>query len=362
MQGVRRKRVTQVGSGAYSIYLPKKWIDAWSPEQKVAREVDLHVINNSLLIVPAVRRRRYEAAVSTDQATVRVMLVSAYSRGYNDVTLRPQDEDCVAMARDLLRHLDERLLTTVGSNRIAFTLQENLPAAFASGDDLLQRMATKLREMVSLAGECVEAYGTRPQRAIHSAQLLHAMHEEDLHRLYHQALRLVANLELPLGNVSDFQLLDLVAAELETVGRKCVAVSQAVLTGHGIPPSDVRLPRADLAARVKPIEAHPILTSVLRVYGRSFEEAGEHLARLSKALQQHDLAGLMAVIEGATHSEQELNRRLYATIEGGLGDARIMSPEAYTAYTIRHATGSLFSGLARAADRAANLTAAQERP
>src|SRR5688572_18974933 len=45
---IKRKRVTQVGSGAYSIYLPKRWIDGWPPEQREKREVDLHQINQSL--------------------------------------------------------------------------------------------------------------------------------------------------------------------------------------------------------------------------------------------------------------------------------------------------------------------------
>ena len=365
MQAIRRKRVTQVGSGAYSVYLPKKWIDSWSREQRLEREVDLHFINTSLLIVPVLRRRSFEAAVEPTQAHVRTMLLSSYVRGHSETTLRPKhgafDEDCVAMARDFQRHLDERLLTTVSPERIGFTLQESMPPSFASAADLLQLMVTKLREMVGLAAECVEAYGTRAERVLHTARLLHVLQEEDLSRLYYQAIRLVANLELPLGNVSDFQFLDLVAAELQTVGQECVAVANAVIAGYGLAPSDLALPRADLAKRAASTEEMPpVVLAIVRVYGRSFEEARGLLSGFDEALRKRDVGGLIGVMDAAAEAERVLNRRLFSTIEDVVGQGRAMSPAAYTAYQVRHSSGRVFSGLGRAADRAACLSAAQE--
>lgn len=365
MQGIKRKRVTQVGSGAYSVYLPKKWIDGWDAEQRREREVDLHLINNSLLIVPARRRRSFDATVSTDATHVRLMLHSSYLRGHHEAILRPRegtfDEDCVAMARDFLRHLDERLATTVSPDRIGFTLQEGVPPPFASGADLLQVMGTKLREMAGLAGECVEAYGTRPERAVHTARLLHALQEEDLSRLYSQAIRLVANLELPLGTVSDFQYLDLVAAELQTVGQKCVAVAHAVMSGYGVGAADLELPKADLLRRLEPVDAMPpVVLAIVRVYARSFEEAQNLILRLNASLQSRDAVALLDVGSAAAQAEDVLHRRLFATIEDVVGDGRAMSPAAYTAYQVRHAAGSVFAGIGRAAERAASLCAAQE--
>ncbi|MCA1818678.1 MAG: hypothetical protein LC620_01275 [Halobacteriales archaeon] len=288
MQGTKRKRVTQVGSGAYSVYLPKKWIDGWSPEQRAAREVDLHFINNSLLIVPALRRLRFETKVDTEQAFVRMMLLSAYVRGHHEVVLHPKgafDEDCVAMARDLLRHLDERL----------------------------------------------------------------------------QAIRMVANLELPLGAVSDFQFLDLVAAEMQTVGSQCVAVGHAVISGYGLSPADLLLPRADLAKRAAAVrDLPPVVLAIVRVYGRSFEEARTLLARFAAALEARDATALLAIVASAEQAQNDLARRLFATIEELVGQGGSLSPAAYTAYQVRHAAGSVFAGLGRAAERAASLSAAQE--
>src|SRR5688572_17006322 len=91
VEAVKRKRVTQVGSGAWSIYLPKKWIDSWSPEQQAGREVDLHLINNSLLIVPVLQERAIEAEVSCRADQLRTVLLSAYVRGAASVRLKPED-------------------------------------------------------------------------------------------------------------------------------------------------------------------------------------------------------------------------------------------------------------------------------
>src|ERR1041385_1577206 len=89
VEAVKRKRVTQVGSGAWSIYLPKKWIDSWIPEQQAGREVDLHRISNSLLVVPVRQDRSFHATIPPRPDTVRTLLLSAYVRGHDAVELRP---------------------------------------------------------------------------------------------------------------------------------------------------------------------------------------------------------------------------------------------------------------------------------
>jgi hypothetical protein len=362
---IKRKRITQVGSGAYAIYLPKKWIDAWSREQRARREVDLHLINNSLLIVPVLRRRRFEARVRADAEHVRTMLLSSYVRGHHEATLRPAgdqpfSEACVAMARSFLRHLDERLLTTVRPHEISFVVPDNAPPAYATGDALLRLMVTKLQEMVTLAAECVESFGTRPEGALHAAQLLASMQEEDLARLYRQALRMVANLELPLGTASEFQVLDLVAAELESMGASCLAVAHVVVAAHGIAPADLHGPRAELGRRMEPLADLPTaLTTVLRVYARAFEQAHAILGRLGAALQGRGTEDLLQVMRDARAAATELSTRLYATVQELLRGGQLSAP-AYIVYQVRQPASSLLFGLERAAERAVSLTAAQE--
>jgi hypothetical protein len=286
-------------------------------------------------------------------------------RGHHEVVLRPTrgefDEDCVALARDLLRHLDERLLTTVRTTEIAFSVHEDAPPTFATGGDLLRLMATKLREMLTLASECVESFATRPERALHLAQILRSLQEDDLSRLYHQAIRLVANLELPVTTVSDFQHLDLVAADLESAGRACVEVAHAVVAGYGLDPDDLARPRSDLQKRLQgPGEVPAVVHAILRTYLRTFEEAQAILASLGEAMQARDAVALVGLDAAARNAERDLNRRLFATVRDVVTDTQPLTPVAYTAYQIRYAAGLVLTGLGRAAERNAVMLAAAE--
>src|ERR1051325_429061 len=250
VEAVKRKRVTQVGSGAWSIYLPKKWIDSWIPEQQAGREVDLHRISNSLLVAPVRQARAFPATTPPRPDTVRTLLLAAYVRGHDAVELRPDagafDSDCIAATRDFLRHLDERLVATVTPEAIGFRLPEAVPGARGGRAALLGLMASKVREVVALAADCAEHHGSDPDRALHAARLLQSIHDEDVARLFHQTLRRAATLDLPLQAVTDFQLLDLAASHLHGIGAQAVRVAATILEGYGLTLDDLAYPRPDL--------------------------------------------------------------------------------------------------------------------
>jgi hypothetical protein len=363
VQAIKRKRVTQVGSGAYSIYLPKRWIDGWGPEQQARREVDLHQINQSLLIVPVLRDDHLDLSCATDTATVCALLHSAYVRGHHHVTLRPRDgrfpDECAAAAREFLRRLDERLRSTVGADRIAFTLQRELPAPFTSGMDLLQFMAARLREVIDLAAECVEASPEQPDRALHAARLVVAIHEEDLSRLFAQALRLVATLELPLGRVSDFQLLDLAADEYHTAGAACVQVAATVLAGYGFAPADLAYPRQELLRRVgRPPPAAPVVRDVVQGHRAAFQAAQSLLARVGPALQAHDVATLLRLQADARAAQDAQHATELAIARARWGEPDTLEA-GFTAHQLTQPIAALLGSLGRLAQTGLALCGAQ---
>lgn len=363
MPPIKRKRVTRVGSGAYSIYLPKRWIDGWGPEQQARREVDLHQINQSLLIVPVLRDDHLALLCGSDPAVVCALLRSAYVRGHHQATLAPRDgrfgDDCVAAARDFLRRLDERLRPQVGGDRIGFTLQRELPAPFTSGTDLLQSMAARLREVIDLAAECVEAGADQPDRALHAARLVLAIHEEDLSRLFAQALRLVATLELPLGSVSDFQLLDLAAAEYHAAGAACVQAAATVLAGYGLTPADLAYPRPELLKRLgRRPPMPPLARGIAQVHRAAFHAATRLLDALGPALQAHDVAALLALQADARAAQQGQQDALLAVAREHWGQEG--APGAgFTAHQLAHPVAALLGALGRLAQTGLALCGAQ---
>ena len=365
MPPIKRKRVTQVGSGAYSIYLPKRWIDAWGPEQMQAREVDVHQINQSLLIVPVVRADRLELAVPTDAPALCALLHSAYVRGHHDVAFTPAagrfGDDAVAAARAFLRRLDERLRSTVGPDLIGFTLQRELPPPFTSGTDLLQFMATRLREVIDLVAECVEASADHPDKLLHAARLALAIHNEDLSRLFAQALRLVATLELPLGRISDFQLLDLAADEYHTAGTACVQAATTVLAGYGIAASDLAYPGPDLLRRIgRPPSTPALARAILKGYRPAFAEAQRALDRVGPAIATHDVVTLLAVQDQVREAQAALQAATFTAVQDHWGEPQDGgAPATATAHQVGQPIAALLGCLGRLAQTGIALCGAQ---
>jgi phosphate uptake regulator len=365
VEAVKRKRVTQVGSGAWSIYLPKKWIDSWSPEQQAGREVDLHLINRSLLIVPVLQDRAFEAEVSCQADELRTVLLSAYVRGAVAVRLRPDggrfDSDCIAAARDFLRHLDERLVATVGPDAIGFHVPEAGPGTGAALD-LMALMAAKVREVVGLAADCVEHSGTDPDRALHAARLLQAIHEEDLSRLFHQTLRRVATLELSLESVTDFQLLDLAATHLHAMGAQAVRVAATILDGYGLKPEDLAYPRGDLVRRLgRRPSLPPVAREIVQGYRKPFAAAQALVTGLPPALAAGDVAALRMLGAEAVAARAELQEALFSAVVRHWGDeaSREGAALGFIAYQVGHPLANLLGSMASLSEHAITLTAAK---
>ena len=366
MEPLKRKRVTRVGSGAWSIYLPKKWIDSWTPEQQAGREVDLHPISGSLLVVPVLQERGYSAQVPSTANAVRTMLLSAYVRGYATVRLTPAtgrfDSDCIAATRDFLRHLDERLVATVEPSAIGFALPVAVASAQGTGLELLGLMAAKVREVVGLAADCAQHAADDPDRALHAARLLQAIHEEDLSRLFHQTLRRVATLELQLASVTDFQLLDLAASHLHAMGAQCVRVAATVLEGYGLGLDDLAYPRADLVKRLGRRPAPPLLArEIVQGYRAPFAAAQELVVALPGRMLSGDGPGLAALASDALKARAALQESLFEAVVRHWGDeASKAHPEpGFGAYQTGQPLSNLLGSLATLAEHAITLTAAR---
>jgi phosphate uptake regulator len=369
VEAIKRKRVTQVGSGAWSIYLPKKWIDSWSPEQQAGREVDLHLINNSLLIVPVLQDRSLHAKVSCKADALRTLLLSAYVRGAASVRLEPEedrfDSDCIAATRDFLRHLDERLVATVGPDAIGFHLPEAGPTPHGTGPDLLGLMAAKVREVVGLAADCIEHAGTDADRALHAARLLQAIHEEDLSRLFHQTMRRVATLELPLESVTDFQLLDLAASHFHAMGAQAVRMAATVLDGYGLALDDLAYPRADLVKRLGRRPAlSPVAREIVQGYRKPFASAQQLVARLPGPLASGDVEALRDIGAEALTARGALQQALFSAVVRHWGDeaSKAGAEQGFMAYQAGHPLANLLGSLASLAEHAVTLTAAKPKP
>lgn len=359
-----RKRVTRVGSGAYSIYLPKKWIDSWNPRQQEGREVLLRYISRSVLVSPVLMDRSRSLRVPVDERRVCLHLLSGYVRGLDQTELVPQegvfDNDCIAAARDFLRHLDERLSATVTPERIAFQLRPDLPPPSTSGLDLLQMMGAKIREMLGLARDCVDAYAVDPDRTLHGLRLLRDTHDEDVDRIFHQTLRLVATLELPLESVTEYQLLGMAASDLHQVSNQLLVVASTLLDAYDLQMKDLDFPRSHL---LQSVQAPGVPTGVARGLRRAATPTFallDHLIQdLLGALVQRDAVALMAVQDRAVEAQRELQERIFQAVveHWGAETGRDEGAAAYGASRIGTALSNMLDEVAAIATTSSALIA-----
>lgn len=363
VQAIKRKRVTRVGSGAWSVYLPKSWIDAWLPQQQAGREVDLHLVSGSLLITPVVQDRTFTATdAPTAVPALRNMLLSAYVRGYEKVELRPAGRfpnEAIAAARDLLRHLDERIVASVGPDLIGFTV----PADGGGPGDLLQAMGQRLAEVMDLAAECVEHASHDHERVVHAARLLQSIQEEDVSRMQHQTLRRVATLDVELQTVSDLQLLDLLAFLLDGLGGQCLALAATVLGDMGLTLADLAYPREELLRRLpKPSELPPVARDILQGHRATMREARDLLHRLLPALRSGDLAALAAIQDDAMRTRESLQSRVFEAVVRHWGDdaSKDGAERGFAAYQLTNPMANLLSAIWACCNRAVLFLAARK--
>ncbi len=369
-EAIKRKRVTRVGSGAFSIYLPKKWIDSWLPEQQEHREVDLHQIGESLLIIPVLRDRSLRRELPDDHDLVLATLLSAYIQGHVQVRLTPSgtqkfNTSVITDARDLLRHLDERLLATCTAQSIGYDLQPDLPPPAATGHDLLNVMGAKVREVLMLATEAVEAYGTDPDRTLHALKLLRATHEEDVNRLFCQAIRLVANIELPLESVTDFQFLDLLASNLQRISDDAAHVGQVILRDYGLESRDLDYPRDHLLEKLGTVEPPtPLVRAFVRANQRALEDCQLLAANLLQSLLNTDIAAAQQHLRGVGEAHERHQERLFSTILEHWGDATdpAKAQRGFTAYQVSTPVAALFNNLEVMGRHGISLIAASDAP
>ncbi len=364
---ILRKRVTRVGSGAFSIYLPKKWIDSWSPAQQEDREVDLRRIGHSLLVTPAIVERTYAATIATDAQGVCMRLLSAYVRGATKATLSPEEEfdnDCLIAARDFMRHLDERLVATVRPTQIGFELDPTIQGPAAPSADLLHILGAKVREIIDLAADAVHTYGHDPDRTLHTIRMLRSIHDEDVSRLFHQVVRMVATLELPLTSVSEYQFLSLAAAEMHQMSNNAVGIANTILDAYGLAPEDLAYPRQALLDRIQHVpRMSGIAGELVRSFRGPFKDTKQVLDELLEAFSTRDVDALANLLDRPAALQNDLQALVVEAVVSHWG--READPaeavSAHNASKIASPLANIMDSVRMIAHHAVTLLAAEER-
>lgn len=280
-----RKKITKSGKGAFSLYIPKKWVDGWKGEQARERNVDLIQMDDHLIISPVQKGSSKSVTLDGNSVErVRHFLLSCYVRGFESAEIaskgRFTDEE-ICGARTFIRALDDRLTLEVSENRIAYTKRAETALCRPDATQLQLLLFDKLIEGTRLMEELVEHFDRNPRRAIHLMQMLKLL-EEDTDRLALQVLRLAARMEMPFENLVDLYYIVLTTNTMENIGDAMFGMVKDLCKIYKLDQAKLRYPIDALLGEVEKsgVRPDPSIDAFKTIYVAALKSCTGHISRL----------------------------------------------------------------------------------
>jgi phosphate uptake regulator len=281
MENRMKKRLTKSGKGAYSIYIPKKWLDTWVEEQKKKKEVYLLELDEHLLLSPVIKESKKSLSVDLKTTQeIRTLLLSSYVRGYQEVDIysdRKFTNEQISEARGYIRLLDENLQVVAHDNCISYK-SRNIENKIEYSE-LFSNLFQKTVEVLELVSELLQFYDLNPQRAVHLIRMINCVEEEDIDRISFHIFRQMANLEMAVESFIDLEFLGLVADILERIGDTCIGIAGLVCDIYGIDRNHMHYPLEILEKEVesKKISIPDNLEELKKIYIQAIKEGCNYL-------------------------------------------------------------------------------------
>lgn len=281
MPSRHRKKVTRSGKGAFSLYLPKKWIDGWSQEQRKDRVVDLIQIDEYLIVAPAKRGKAKSVLLengSTD--AVKQFLLSSYARGYEAADIRSNHftDEQICGARSFARLLDEKLILDITEKRISYGKDFGVTIDMPSVTQMQRLQFEKLLESLRLCHELLQYFDHNRRRTVHLLRMLRTLEEEDLDRMAMQIMRRAARMEILFDSFADLYYVVLTTDLLEKTGDSVYGIARCICRLYSLDEERLLFPLEALVKEVSPPERLPQSMEGLReVYLESLRKAEDLL-------------------------------------------------------------------------------------
>lgn len=242
-EGIRTvKKISRAGSGGYSVYLPKKWINRWDEEQQRDKEVDIFEVGDQLVLSPKKSRMEYKAeveGVSRDELIYHAL--SAYINGIDDfyISQKGLSDIDVSEMRNIMRFLDENLFLQAEGDTVCY---HNQPVATYEADSLLSLLFDKIIEAEHLAADLINDCDSNPTHTIHLMRMMYAIEKEDVNRLSLQLFRNLSRFKSSARSFLDINFRWNSANMLEIIGDALFAIVQNICHCYGIEIDELQYP------------------------------------------------------------------------------------------------------------------------
>lgn len=245
------KKISRAGSGGYSIYLPKKWINRWTEGQQKEKEVEIFEVGDQLVLSPKRGRRELKKemeGISRDELIYQAL--SAYINGIDDfcISQKGLSDIDVSEMRNIMRFLDENLFLQSEGDTVCY---HNQAIVTHDADSLLSLLFDKVIEAERLAADIINDCDSNPNHTIHLMRMMYAIEKEDVNRLSLQLFRNLSRFKSSARSFLDINFRWNSANMLEIIGDALFAIVQNICYCYGIEVDELQYPMGYLEKKAE---------------------------------------------------------------------------------------------------------------
>lgn len=285
------KKLTRTGSGTYAIYLPKEWIRKVFTEPGVKEyQVVMKILEKALLILPPAKNVGSKIKLEKpDRRETKQALISAYVNGFSHFILEAEKgfkEESILEARNVMRFLDETLVTSTDEHKIEFT--DRFVEKEFNIEEAISLLFDKVQDTMNLAYETLTYFDLNPERTIHLMQMLAAIEDRDIDRGVYQIIRNLSKLNFKFRSFIELNYTVLINDILERLGDSSIGIAELICDIYGIPRTHLNYPHEILMKEFQKPKFPECVTALKEEYLRATHHCIRVLPSIKEYVQKRD--------------------------------------------------------------------------
>lgn len=250
------KKITE-GKGAFSLYIPKKWINRWKDIQLKERNVRMILLEDFLVITPVHKSSLASLNISSHSVDdIKRFILASYIKGFEGAELIAADrfsDEQIMGSRDFVRFLDERISLNATEKRIELKFDNPCEGTNSSFVNMRSLIFDKLGDAFQLLKELIEYFDRNARRSLHIMQILRLL-EEDIDKLVFRILRQASRFEIPIETISDLHFVSLTVSYLESMSDNVFGIVRSICSIYRIDYRRLSFPTEVLMRDVAPTQ------------------------------------------------------------------------------------------------------------
>jgi len=283
------KKLTKTGSGTFALYIPKEWIKNVFADGEQPL-VNLKMLEKAILLLPIAKHAEKVLTLQKpDKRETKQALISAYINGFSHFALNAQqglDEGSILEARNVMRFLDENLVTSTDEHKIEFT--DRFVDKEFNIDEAISLLFDRVYDVMNLANEILTYFDLNFERTLHLMQMLAVIEDRDIDRSVYQIIRNLSRLNFKFRSFTELNYIVLINDILERLGDSAIGVAELVCDIYSIPRAHLNYPYEILIQEFKKPKFPSCVAELKAEYLRAIQHCIKILPEVKEYVQKRD--------------------------------------------------------------------------